>query len=365
MARIRTIKPEILEDQKTADLTHEAWRLFVSLIVLADDFGAMRGDSAWLHGQIFWATPVSGGPDGMAAALAELQGEELIEIYEVRGQRYLQVVNWEKHQRVDNRGKPRVPRPDDQEAWAVKPTGRDFVYFIQATKSKAIKIGYSWDPPRRLQAIQAGHPEKLELLLQVPGTRVEEHALHRQFGSLRLAGEWFRWDASLCEYIDGLREGLATLSRESIESLASDQGSGIREGTTKGRGRGERRGSAATQPSRFEGFSDSEIATARVVLERLGSRNGVRYQLSRPHLKLIATHLRAGISEFDLRAIVGYCAVELRWATDDKMHKYLRPETLFGPETIARYLDPARTWANSLPEGKPAPTLTVVATEAS
>lgn len=44
MARIRTLKPEILEDARTAGLSDAAFRLFVAMIVLADDHGNLRAD---------------------------------------------------------------------------------------------------------------------------------------------------------------------------------------------------------------------------------------------------------------------------------------------------------------------------------
>ena len=40
--RIRTIKPELLDDAVTAGLSDMAFRLFVSSIVLADDYGRLR-----------------------------------------------------------------------------------------------------------------------------------------------------------------------------------------------------------------------------------------------------------------------------------------------------------------------------------
>lgn len=83
--------------------------------------------------------------------------------------------------------------------------------------------------------------------------------------------------------------------------------------------------------------------TAEVVLAKLSEHNGIRYTVSDRHAALIATQLRRGVTELELRAVVAYCAVELGWKHDERMRQFLRPETLFGPETIAKYLDPART----------------------
>lgn len=96
-------------------------------------------------------------------------------------------------------------------------------------------------------------------------------------------------------------------------------------------------------------YTEPELASVAVVLGKLGARNGVQYQASKEHTRLIVARLRDGYTEMDLRKIIGYCATELEWATKDNMRAYLRPETLFGPETIARYIDPARSWFDKLP----------------
>lgn len=113
MARIRTLKPEVLEDLVTASLSDTAFRLFVSAIVLADDHGNLQGDERWLCSQIWWAHDDR---PRTAEILRELRRASLVTIYEVRDQRYLHLRGWAKHQRIDNAGKPRVPKPDDKDA---------------------------------------------------------------------------------------------------------------------------------------------------------------------------------------------------------------------------------------------------------
>lgn len=85
----------------------------------------------------------------------------------------------------------------------------------------------------------------------------------------------------------------------------------------------------------------TESASIATVLAKLSAASGVQLRGAQAHVRLILARLREGITELELRAVVAYCADE--WRGDSKMAKYLRPETLFGPETIARYLDPART----------------------
>jgi uncharacterized phage protein (TIGR02220 family) len=113
MARIRTIKPEILEDANTAGLSDSAFRLFVAMIVLADDHGNVRADDRWLGGQVWWARSDCGDSPRVAEILGELADAQLIGLYECRSQHYASISGWQKHQRIDNAGKPRVPLPSD------------------------------------------------------------------------------------------------------------------------------------------------------------------------------------------------------------------------------------------------------------
>lgn len=96
-------------------------------------------------------------------------------------------------------------------------------------------------------------------------------------------------------------------------------------------------------------YTVDELASVKRVLEKLTARNHVAYQGSKEHVRLIVARLRDGCTEMDLRKVIGYCATELEWATKENMRAYLRPETLFGPETVQRYLDPARSWFDKIP----------------
>jgi len=115
--RIRSIKPEILEDERSAALSSDAWRLWVSMWLLADDFGNLRGDSRRLAAEIFWGVER---PPKVDDLLSQLYEARFIEPYVVRDQKYFHVRNWEKHQRIDNAGKARVPKPEEGEPAAIR-----------------------------------------------------------------------------------------------------------------------------------------------------------------------------------------------------------------------------------------------------
>jgi len=65
------------------------------------------------------------------------------------------------------------------------------IYFIRNARAKAIKIGRSVDPERRLGELQVGSPDQLELCALLPEKYGLEAALHQHFGASHLFGEWF------------------------------------------------------------------------------------------------------------------------------------------------------------------------------
>jgi hypothetical protein len=84
-----------------------------------------------------------------------------------------------------------------------------FIYFILNEDSNAIKIGRAKDLAKRMKALQTSSPAKLKLIksVQVEGVKEAhelEQSLHRQFYEIRLAGEWFKAEANLLEYINQL-----------------------------------------------------------------------------------------------------------------------------------------------------------------
>jgi hypothetical protein len=102
--RIRTIKPEWLEDENLLLASCAARVLSVALILESDDHGRGRGSPFILIPRIFPRHSAEG-----FEGYFELAGLKFFSIYEVRGQIYFEITNWGKHQKVDKPGKPRVP----------------------------------------------------------------------------------------------------------------------------------------------------------------------------------------------------------------------------------------------------------------
>jgi len=78
-----------------------------------------------------------------------------------------------------------------------------FVYFIEASESGFLKIGWAKDPVKRLRELQTGCPYELTILGQCPGSLEDEAAFHRTYADLRVRGEWFRLDGALRERFAG------------------------------------------------------------------------------------------------------------------------------------------------------------------
>lgn len=197
--RIRSIKPEILEDERTARLSDTAWRMFVSLWLLADDHGALRAEPDYLAGQVLWGT--GAGAPAVLSALAELGAAGLVLRYQVRAQNYVQIKNWLKHQRVDHPSKPRVPRHDDPTAIPVLGDPRE------ASRDSLSTLATDLRSPTTDQGSPITDPEwEITRAIAPPGTRdhVRDHATHEPCHTYPQAypqSDWHRrkviWDALL------------------------------------------------------------------------------------------------------------------------------------------------------------------------
>ena len=111
MARIRSIKPEIVEDEALGACSLGAQLLFDRLILHADDYGNQTGSPTMLSRALF---PHSEEVNGALVRgwLDELEAGELVARYTVRRQSFVHLRSWVKNQRVEHPGKPLYPGPD-------------------------------------------------------------------------------------------------------------------------------------------------------------------------------------------------------------------------------------------------------------
>lgn len=68
-----------------------------------------------------------------------------------------------------------------------------FIYFVRPSRASGAltKIGFASDLKKRLQSLQIGSPEPLEIIAAAPADKSEEHMLHEFFAAKRVRGEWF------------------------------------------------------------------------------------------------------------------------------------------------------------------------------
>jgi hypothetical protein len=97
----------------------------------------------------------------------------------------------------------------------------NYVYFIQGTYTKNIKIGISASPNKRLKSLQTGASEPLVLLKQLKGTAEIETYFHQKFGHFNICGEWFRPEPDLMFFIENLTQSNITNLNQSKTSNSS------------------------------------------------------------------------------------------------------------------------------------------------
>ncbi|MGW6506478.1 hypothetical protein ACWGCP_02775 [Streptomyces niveus] len=109
MARIRTIKPEAFSSESLAAVSISAERTFFGLLTQADDHGGFRDQPAVIAG-LLWSLRPEHGPVGVEDDLTQLAGADLICRYEDEdGKRYLHIVTFTTHQRVNRPSGVRHP----------------------------------------------------------------------------------------------------------------------------------------------------------------------------------------------------------------------------------------------------------------
>ncbi|MCM8551879.1 hypothetical protein [Streptomyces sp. STCH 565 A] len=109
MARIRTIKPEAFVSESLAVVTLTAERTFFGLLTQADDQGRYRDHAAIIAGQL-WVLRPEHTPAEVEKDLAQLADAGLVCRYKgPDDKRYLHIVTWHKHQKINRASKSRIP----------------------------------------------------------------------------------------------------------------------------------------------------------------------------------------------------------------------------------------------------------------
>lgn len=126
--RIRTIKPDLLDQERFAQLTDAAVRLFTGCLALVDDAGVCPAGPTYLGGRIFYARPRS--TISIGKLLAELERARLVDLFVVDRAHYLVIVGWAEkgaptYQRIDKPQASKFPLPTSVRSWNGIDAGSD------------------------------------------------------------------------------------------------------------------------------------------------------------------------------------------------------------------------------------------------
>lgn len=105
------------------------------------------------------------------------------------------------------------------------------IYFVRASNTTRVKIGWASDLKRRLSELQTASPFKLKLLASFAGTMGDEQQLHLRFREDRLHREWFNLSNEMRQYlsergVSGLRprgmNNAPDVSMDELRKIMSD-----------------------------------------------------------------------------------------------------------------------------------------------
>lgn len=161
MARIRSDKPEAYQSETLAEISLAAERTFKGMATIADDRGRLADKPAQINGEL-WSMRGNHTRDDLEAELAEMVKVDLVCRYTgCDGKRYLHLVRWDSHQKIDRPSRSRLPRCREHQA-GDHPGDKD----CGLHEGACIPPDYSTDPPepsrdtrepsRDLQQVQTG-----------------------------------------------------------------------------------------------------------------------------------------------------------------------------------------------------------------
>lgn len=107
MARIRTVKPEFWTDERLTECSLSARLLFIGMLNFADDNGNLAYSAKRLKMQVFPADSIDTQP-----LLDELLTHGMLMEYSVKGEKFLHIKGFLKHQVINRPSATAIPTPD-------------------------------------------------------------------------------------------------------------------------------------------------------------------------------------------------------------------------------------------------------------
>lgn len=111
MPRIRSIKPGFFKSEDVSALPLRARLTWIGLWTHCDDQGRTKDNARLIKGDIWPLDDVS--LRDIEEDLSTLAAAGRIVRYEVDGRRYLEIVNWSEHQKIDRPTKSSIPGPSN------------------------------------------------------------------------------------------------------------------------------------------------------------------------------------------------------------------------------------------------------------
>lgn len=153
MARIRSDKPEAYQSETLAEISLAAERTFKGMATIADDRGRMADKPAQINGEL-WSMRGDHSKDDLESELAEMVKVDLVCRYTgCDGKRYVHMVSWDKHQKIDRPSKSRLPRCPLHQSAANDCGLHEGPCDFPAPSRQ------SREPSRGLQQAETGHPD--------------------------------------------------------------------------------------------------------------------------------------------------------------------------------------------------------------
>lgn len=145
MARIRTIKPSFWEDELIGAMPATTRLTFIGLFSLADDEGRMRSAPAFVRSQVFMYDDKTTSAE-VETSLLQLHNTGRIRLYG-NGQRYLEIVNFRKHQYIQRPQASQLPPPGGRHPLLPIEPGHEQAFPIPLTEpsdTAPIRSGREW-----------------------------------------------------------------------------------------------------------------------------------------------------------------------------------------------------------------------------
>jgi hypothetical protein len=212
MPRIRTIKPEMFQDEKLAPLAPIDRLVYIGLIAMADDAGRLLDSIKVIDAFVF---PDEDSPYTSRDSIETLARLSRVIRYTAEsGQKCIQIVRWEKHQRVDKPSKYVLPAPTPEDVAASEDRNTREAGARQSRESReTVAKDSRYDLDLRPTTLTNDH---------TPPPAQNGSAYDRFIASLP-AKSRTAWKAKMRAWCDGmdLAAGLAALPQD-IESALSD-----------------------------------------------------------------------------------------------------------------------------------------------